>query len=180
MVRQSILTLEQMIEIRGALDRSEIVRRVINTFIDNESQQRGKGIKFRYPVENLSTGGKLFISRPGGLRGKWNFDFKVEVVEEFGLRKGTHEDIALDFQSKKRGNPQQYDALLQALTAIHNCSENDVDCLLERYPDLQGAFQTGARVDILLKVVKWMFIMEDIVYWSYKGRSMLYNGIMEI
>ena len=31
------------IEIKGSLPRHEIVRKIINTFIDTESQQRGKG-----------------------------------------------------------------------------------------------------------------------------------------
>jgi len=169
----------QAIEIKGSLPRHEIVRKIINTFIDAESQQRGKGIKFRYPVENLSTDAQLFIFRPGGLN-KWNFDFKVEVLEEFGLGKGTHDEIISDFQNKKQENPQKYNALLQAITEVYGCSENDVDLILKNYPDLQTSFQTGAKVEILLKVVKWMFIMEDIVYWNYQGRAMLYNALKEV
>ncbi|MCJ7508997.1 MAG: hypothetical protein MUO85_09780 [candidate division Zixibacteria bacterium] len=78
----------ETIEIKGSLARHDIVRKVINIFIDAESQQRGHGVKFRYPVENLSIGEQLFVFRPAGLR-KWNFDFKVEVLEEFGCGKGT-------------------------------------------------------------------------------------------
>lgn len=155
------------------------MRKIINIFIDTENQHRGKGVKFRYPVENLSTGKQLFIYRPGGLN-KWNFDFKVEVIEDFGLGKGTHNEIKLDFQNKKQENPQKFTILLQVLTPIYDCSENDVDELLEKYPDLQTSFQTGAKVDILLKVVKWMFVMEDIVYWNYKGRTMLYDELREV
>ena len=29
--------------------------------------------------------------------------------------------------------------------------------------------------DVLLKVIKWLFIMEDIIYWHYEGRAFLYN-----
>jgi len=151
----------------------------LSIFITTESHQRGHGVKFRYPVENLSTGKELFIFRPGGLN-KWNFDFKVEVLEEFGLGRGTHDEIKQDFQNKKQENPQKFNNLLEVLTALYNCSENDVDQLMRNYTDLQKSFQTGAKVDILLKMVKWMFIMEDIVYWNYKGRTMLYDTIMEV
>jgi hypothetical protein len=178
--KEKIVITGEVIEIKGSLVRHEIVRKVINTFIDTENPQRGKGIKFRYPVENLSIGGQLFISRPGGLRGKWNFDFKVEVPEELGLGKGSHDEIILDLKSKKQESPQKFGALLDALTVIYDCSENDVDRLLGNYPDLQTSFQTGAKSEILLKVVKWMFIMEDIVYWNYQGRSMLYNALKEL
>ncbi|MFZ2071566.1 MAG: hypothetical protein WAV32_08255, partial [Halobacteriota archaeon] len=78
-----------------------------------------------------------------------------------------------------KSGKRKYNDLLDALTTLYNCSENDVDRLLGNYPDLHRSFQTGAKVDVLLKVVKWMFIMEDIVYWNYKGRAMLYNAIME-
>jgi hypothetical protein len=102
------------------------------------------------------------------------------VLGGFGLGKGSHAEICLDFQNKKIENPEQFSDLKKALTKIYNCSKNDVDSLLKKYPNLQQSFQTGAKVDVLLKVVKWMFIMEDIVYWNYQGRSMLYKGIMEI
>lgn len=167
----------EAIEIKGSLNRDEIVKKVVNIFINNESQQRGHGVKFRYPVENLSVGKELFILRPAGLR-KWNFDFKVEVLEEFGLGRGTHDEIKSDFKNKRLENPQKFKDLLEALTTLYNCSENDVDQLLKNHPNLQESFQTGAKVDVLLKVVKWMFIMEDIVYWNYKGRAKLYNYII--
>ncbi|MCJ7508998.1 MAG: hypothetical protein MUO85_09785 [candidate division Zixibacteria bacterium] len=93
--------------------------------------------------------------------------------------KRNNNEIILDFQNKKQENPQKFNILLQVLTAIYDCSENDVDRLLANYPDLETSFQMGAKVDVLLKVVKWMFIMEDIVYWNYKGRAKLYDAIKE-
>jgi len=169
---------EPAIEIESSATREEIVKKVVNIFIATESRQRGHGVKFRYPVENLSIGKKLFIFRPAGLN-KWNFDFKVEVLEEFGLGRGTHKEIRKDFKGKKQENPKKFSELLDALTVLYRCSENDVDQLLKDYPALQRSFRIGAKVDILLKVVKWMFIMEDIVYWNYKGRAMLYDAIRE-
>lgn len=180
MRKKETITIDgKVIEIKGSLSRNEIVKKVVNIFIDNESNQRGHGIKFRYPVEHLSIGKQLFIFRPAGLN-KWNFDFKVEVMEEFGLGRGKHEEITSDFQNKKQEDSQKFNDLLDALTTLYNCSENDVDRLLKNYPDLQKSFQTGAKVDVLLKVVKWMFIMEDIVYWNYNGRAILYNAIKDV
>jgi len=175
-----------MIEINGSLTRHEIVQKVINIFINTEYQQRGKGVQFRYPVEQLSTNlqllpgnTQLFIFRPGGLQ-KWNFDFKVDVTPDMGVGKGRHEDIASDMRNKKRENPKKFSQLQQAIDEICSCSENDVDRVLVKYPDLQTSFQTGAKVEVLLKVLKWMFIMEDIVYWNYEGRLKLYNYLKEI
>ena len=168
-----------MIEIKGSLTRHEIVQKVINIFINTEYQERGKGVRFYYPVEQLSDNAQLFIIRPAGLR-KWNFDFKVNVTSELGLGKGSHGEIASDLRNKKQENPHQFSALLQALTNVYDCSGNDVDQVLEKYPSLQTSFQTGAKIEVLLKVVKWMFIMEDIVYWNYEGRTKLYNYLKEV
>jgi len=167
------------IEIKGSLSRHEIVRKIINVFINTEWQQRGKGVQFWYPVEKLPDNQQLFILRPGGLR-KWNFDFKVSVTLDLGLGKGSHDEIASDIKNKKRENPQIFDEVLQAITEIHNCVESDVNRVLQSHPKLLTSFQTGAKVEILLKVIKWMFIMEDIVYWNYEGRAKLYNYLKEV
>lgn len=41
------------IEIKGSMTRHEIVQKVVNTFINTEFEQRGRGVKFWYPVEQL-------------------------------------------------------------------------------------------------------------------------------
>jgi hypothetical protein len=122
---------------------------------------------------------RLFIFRPGGLQ-KWNFDFKVNVMPELGLGKGTHDEIASDLRNKKQENPQEFEKLIEAIKEIYSGSENDVDQVLTKYPYLQTSFQTGAQIDVLLKILKWMFIMEDIVYWNYDGRAKLYNFLKEV
>lgn len=50
-----------------------------------------------------------------------------------------------------------------------------MDKILEKYHNLNKSFKKGAKVEILLKIVKWLFIMEDIVYWDNEGRSFLFN-----
>ncbi len=174
------------IEIKGSMTRHDIVQKVVNTFINTEYEQRGRGVKFWYPVEQLPSSlqqliedARLFIFRPGGLQ-KWNFDFKVNVTPELGLGKGTHNEIAADLRKKKQENPQEFDNLLEVIKEIYSGSENDVDQVLKKYPNLQVSFQNGAQVGILLKVLKWMFIMEDIVYWNYDGRAKLYNFLKEV
>ena len=166
------------IVIKGNLTRHEIVRMVVNVFIQTEYENRGKGVRFNYPVEQLSNGSSLVIFRPAGLR-KWNFDFKVNVTPEMGLGKGTHAEIASDFRSKKKENEKGFVELLQAVEEMCTGLEADVDQILKEHPNLRTSFQTGSDVEVLLKVLKWMFIMEDIVYWNYDGRMKLYNYLRE-
>ncbi len=165
------------IEIKGHMPRNEIVRKVVDTFIKTEYHEKGKGVTFRYPVEKLPSNRPLFITRPGH---KKNFDFKVEVTEEMGLKEGKHEQVVLDLRMKKQRNPQEFEDFLRAVEEVYHCSENDIDRLLPRYSNLKGAFDTGAEVEIILKILKWLFIMEDIVYWDVEGRAFLYNFMLYV
>jgi len=165
------------IKIQGSLPRNEIVKRVVNTFIEVEYHQKRKGITFRYPVENLPDNKYLYIVRPGL---KKNFDFKVEVTEEMALEEGKHNQIALDLRKKGQENQEKFKNFLQAIEEIYHCSENDVDRLLKKYTSLKQAFQTGAEPETILKILKWLFIMEDIVYWDVEGRAFLYNYLLYV
>ncbi|MCK4387135.1 MAG: hypothetical protein KAW00_00050 [Dehalococcoidia bacterium] len=165
------------IKIKGSLPRNEIVKKVVNTFIKAEYPKKGKGVTFRYPVENLPDNKYLYIVRPGH---KKNFDFKVEVTQEMVLEEGKHNQIALDLRGKRQDDQKKFKDFLQAIEEIYHCSENDIYHLLARYSSLKKAFQTGAEVEILLKIIKWLFIMEDIVYWDVEGRAFLYNYLLYV
>ena len=160
------------ITIIGHSKRHLVVRTVVNSFIKTEHKKKGRGITFRYPVENLPNGESLFIARPGH---KKNFDFKVIIPENSGLGEGSHIEIAADLRTKRRENTKKFAQLLHALTEIYNCSENDIDKILSNRTGLQNSFRSGANVEFLLKVIKWLFIMEDIVYWDNEGRAFLFN-----
>lgn len=169
--KNKTIILGKAINIQGSLPRHEIVQEVVNTFIKTEHDKKGKGIAFKYPVEKLKDG-QLFILRPGH---KKNFDFKVSITEITGLKGGTHEEIAMDLRKKKNENPEQFKNLSQILEKIYHCTENNVGLLLENHPKLDESFQTGVKCSVLLKIIKWLFIMEDIIYWDVEGRSFLYN-----
>lgn len=171
MKKQKTIITGKMIETKSRLARHNIVKKVVTTFIKTEYRKKGKGVIFKYPVENLPDG-QLFIARPGH---KKNFDFKVEVPVELGLGEGSHIEIARDLRKKEQENQQKFEELLDAITEIYNCSENDVNRILTMYHHLNKSFKTGAKVEVILKVVKWLFIMEDIVYWDNEGRAFLFN-----
>lgn len=165
------------IRIQGSLHRNEIVKKVVNIFIENEYHQKGKGVTFHYPVEKLTNNKYLYISRPGH---KKNFDFKVEITAEMVLEEGKHDQIALSIRDLKSDNPKKFKSLLQAIETIFHCKENDVDKLLKKHVDLKQPSKTGVVPEIILKILKWMFIMEDIVYWDVEGRAFLYNYLQYV
>jgi len=162
----------KMIEIKGPLARHKIVKKVVNAFIATEYRKKGKGVVFQYPVENLAGGQLLYIVRPGH---KKNFDFKVDVVTSYGLGDGKHKDIALNLRKNNLENPKKSKKLWEAITEVYHCKENDVDVVLKKHGGLKRPFKNGAKPELLLKIIKWLFIMEDIVYWDNEGRAFLFN-----
>jgi len=176
MKKEKTVIIGKRIEIKGCMKRNAIVRKVVNTFIQTEYKKKGKGIAFEYPVEEVFQK-PLFIARPGH---KKNFDFKVKIVKEYGLGEGSHREIAEDLRNKRQEDPIKFAHLLDALTEIYNCSENDVDKILKKYATLNKSFKRGAKAESLLKVIKWLFIMEDIVYWDNEGRAFLFNFLRHV
>jgi hypothetical protein len=160
------------ITIKGNLPRHHIVKKVVNTFIQTEYQRKGKGVKFQYPVEKLPNGKILYIARPGH---KKNFDFKVDVVSDYGFGDGSHQEIAIDLRKKRKENLRGFENLLASITQIYNCAESDIDILLKKHRGIKRSFRTGGPVETLMKIIKWLFIMEDIVYWDNEGRAFLLN-----
>ena len=55
---------------------------------------------------------------------------------------------------------------------------NREDISLKEYQSCQ--FQNGLPTDLILKVLKWLFIEQDITYWNRSGRDMFYNSIIEL
>jgi hypothetical protein len=154
------------IRIIGNFDRFEIVKRVVWKFIEYEKNLPNRnpqdGIIYlveRFSDEDLTP---LRIKRPGY---KKNFDFEVLIIPEYGLGEGSHEELVNVFLWLSETNPN----LIEALREVYCCErDNDVDSIIRNY-------SLGIREEIFLKVVKWLFIMEDIIYWHYKGREFLFN-----
>ena len=36
---------------------------------------------------------------------------------------------------------------------------------------------TGIEIEGILKLVKWLFLEQDVTYWNYSGRAMLYQSL---
>ena len=169
MAKNKIVIEGPEIKITEHIGRFEIVKKVVTHFIEFEKDKKGKGIEFQYPVEELSLGIKLYIHRPGV---KWNFDFKVEVPPNCGLEEGRHDQIAILLREIKNSNEVMFNRLWNIVYNLYHCENNDVDAMLNK---TYISSINNLAPDVLLKVMKWLFIMEDIIYWHYEGRAFLYN-----
>ena len=56
---------------------------------------------------------------------------------------------------------------------MHACREPE--SILAVQTNLE--FKSGWSVELLLKVLRWFFILEDVDYWNYNGRDELMGFI---
>ena len=87
-----------------------------------------------------------------------------------------HNFIISDLSLKKQSlSIHQWNALLVAIEIIYNCGNyNSVLGYINNLPNI------GLSYEVLLKLTRWLFIEQDITYWSGSGREMLYQGVLNV
>ncbi len=162
----------------------EDIRKYVTTVFLNEVAGNGKGeqtSKYRYNVYKICDGKYVYLSRPAHLNK--GFDFTVCVDDEsFPAKpnskgnithsnKPSHYCILKDLQTKKAENKQKYERLLDIINKIYAVQPVNDDI---------PSFSTGYNVRMLLSIIEWLFIEQDITYWNYSGRKMLMDSINSI
>jgi hypothetical protein len=139
--------------------------------------------KYVYEVERCDNGARVFLHRPTYKHG---LDFAVSV-EGFRsqLRKGkrrrksksprpSHGDIIKDLKDKIKSRPKLTKDLFGAVSAIYRCVEPGA--VLNKHTKLK-TFRSGLPIDHTLRIIKWLFIEQDVTYWLGTGRNMLMSAI---
>ena len=163
--------------------RAEYRRTVTELFLNEPNGVAGAPSDFEYNVEADNAGNRIYLKRPTNLNK--GFDFEVRVSNQrfpHISKKGrishsnrpSHSNIIDDLTAKKAEDPVQYTNLRAIIDRIFNCIEIDP----QEYNAL--TFQSGYPVDMICKCIKWLFIEQDITYWNWSGRNMLYNSIRSI
>jgi hypothetical protein len=86
----------------------------------------------------------------------------------------SHDDVFKDLRIKRKENSKHIPLLKKAIDRVWECEEPE--------HVLKGNkinFKKGFEVELLLKILKWLFIEQDITYWNYDGRGMLKMAIDE-
>jgi len=135
--------------------------------------------KYRYFVEILNNGNRIYLERPGRLNK--GCDFVIYIENQFLWGNGNdrppaHDFIFSDLNFKKQTlNSQEWSNLIRAIEVIFNCrSYNDTLLYTSNLPNV------GLEYELLLKLLRWFFIEQDLTYWSGTGREMLYQGILNV
>lgn len=160
-------------------ERNKVRMAVVNEF-SKEKPGKGKdelASRYTYYVETLSDGNRVFLRRPAYLHNGFDFVICVENYDfsSTGRKRNypKHKDIIDDLKSKKTEDESKYMKLISVLEDVYNCKDI---CQEEIMID----FVSGYSSELIIKTLKWLFIEQDIRYWNYSGRDMLWNGIKDI
>jgi hypothetical protein len=144
--------------------------------------------KYNYHVETVVGKGynyKIVLKRPAYLNKGFDFivsfpghNFNEGLLNKKGhkARKNdapSHPHITNDLKLKKKESPAAYQKVKVLIDKIYKCS----DISDEEYTSLNDEFTKGLPVELILKLIKWLFIEQDITYWNFSGRAMLYGQI---
>ena len=162
-----------------AKSRTDIRAELVHLFLQ-EKEGTGKGANtsvYIYQVEKLQNGETIYLKRPARLNK--GFDFEVNVSNtNFGSRRRTtmpsHKHIYDDLVLKKNENAIEFTRLKGVIDKIYQCQ------VVTDAEMLSFTFTNGFPTDLVLKVIKWLFIEQDITYWNWSGRAMFYLGLSSL
>ena len=132
-----------------------------------------------YEVEQLKSGEKIVINKPGGKR---NFgrlsrdDFMVFIYNpnEESLWLISHNEIKYDLSSKYDYDDSSAIADIKGLYSV--CCGEEPDEVITKY-NLTDT--TGISIEMILKAYKWIWGQEDCNYPTKKGRWLSMEGILD-
>ena len=161
--------------------RNEVRMRVIKKF-SIEEPGTGKGDKasgYRYFVETLQNGDRVYLDRPANLHNGFDFLVCVEntnyAPKNKRLRRAPkHDDLHEDLKKKRKENLVEYEKLYNMLEKVFNCKDV-TDSEIKKVK-----LNVGLSPEHVIKVMKWLFIEQDIRYWNYSGRKMTWDIVPNI
>ena len=159
--------------------RKSIRRELIDYFLEEEhGTGRGENCShYDYTVETLSCGCSVHLRRPAPLNKGFDFIVYVPGIQFHIGRQSSvpsHPDIVSDIESKLIRHPELKEHLLGAIQSIYDC-QNITQDMLEKLP-----CDVGVPIEVTLATIKWLFIEQDITYWNWTGRNMLYNKLLTL
>jgi hypothetical protein len=134
---------------------------------------------YRYFVETLQTGKRVYLERPGQLNKGCDFVIFVEDLIFFSNgndKPPRHKDLLADLRSKANSNRPEFLRLRSLIQDVYNC--NPITPVISQANAL--TFNAGWSCEVILKVVRWFFIEQDLTYWNRTGRAMLWTEIQTI
>ncbi len=152
-----------------SIDRAGVRAEVFQHWIAEKPGTSGVRNTYRYYVETLSDGSRIYLTRPTRLNKGADFVICCEGFTKFkngNDRPPSHSDLIQEICEIGR-SAAQIKELLTAIRRIWEC--NDSTIILQ---DLK-LLHANAKAQRVILLAKWFFIEQDVTYWTDSGRHML-------
>lgn len=155
-----------------ATDRAGVRAEVFQHWINEKPGTQIIRNTYRYDVEQLADGNKIYLTRPARLNKGADFIIYCEGFTKWkngNCKPPRHEDLFLEFSKLAKTGPETYE-LLSSLRRIWECESS------EKVVDNLKLFKGKVQAERALLLAKWFFIEQDVTYWTDSGRHMLRDG----
>lgn len=165
----------------NALSRSEQRIAVLMKWTEEKAGDIGVKQSYRYNVEKFSNDGIVYLNRPAFKNKGCDFVVNCEPLiprpDGKQLKNPRHNDLIDELQSLVEQNPSLKNEIIGSLFDVYECK--NVNNVAQRILLSILDSTTSMRVERALKVLKWLFIEQDITDWNTSGRKMLMNSIKQ-
>ena len=123
-----------------------------------------------YERETCASGVQVSVVRPARRNSGSHFTYQLSGVEGHpGYWRPSLKTVFADIGMKIDATPSHARLLFEAVDAVYRCREPD-DVLANSDFEPLLALSTGLEVEVLLKLLKWVFLEQDLTYWHTSGR----------
>ena len=91
-----------------------------------------------------------------------------------------HDSIFYPLSLIKNISITDFDLFQVAIDKIYFCEVPTNLLQQSQFQSLNNKYIDGVEYETLLKVIKWLFIEQDITYWNFTGRKMFYDGLKNV
>lgn len=156
-------------------NRKKIRDEIIDLF---KSEKAGTGngsnsTRIIYCVEQVLSE-IIYLKRPAPLNKGFDFEIHTKSYQFNGKIKSrpSHKDIFNLLKNIKQINMQLFQSIQSHIDNIYNCDDSSINTANGQINNLD--------LKVLLYLIKWLFIEQDITYWSFSGRAMFYQGLKSV
>lgn len=162
-----------------ASSKSEIRKKIVNKFLEETCGTSSETSKYEYIVEKYDNY-KIILKRPG-VRKK-GFDFSVNTEGVFYKKKNRYKNPSFDdiknaLSYSKEHFLNEYKSVKKIINQMFNVETYDLSTVQNiKFIDFEGKEHPIA---VILLVIKWIFVAEDISYWNWSGRNKFMNDLKD-
>jgi len=165
--------------------REKIRTELVCLFLQEKSGcdfECGKSV-YKYVVECIGPY-SVYLQRPAPLNKGFDFVVNVETMyfkidDGRRHRNPSHQDILRILSNYQKHFPKEYNEIKKIIHNIFQCENFDIVESSKNLPPFRNYDDENIPIAVILCCIKWLFIEQDITYWNWSGRYMLFQHLQK-